>query len=172
MDNTEKRVADTILQKPYKIEIGGATYEVAPPSIATLIIASSLISQLPIINMDAKNVLMESLRVAKDCKILGKIVATLILGADNLVEEKIIVEKRFFGILRKETKIIIDNQQILSNKILKKLTPKQVNNITIDILHRMEVGDFFGLTASLIEVNLTKPTKDLTGKAEMIVSGQ
>lgn len=168
----EKKVADTILQKPYKVEVGGVTYEVAPPSIATLIIVSSLIAQLPAIKIDEKNVLMESLKVAKDCKVIGDIVATLILGADNLEEEMVVVEKRLFGIVRKESKLIVDNQRVLSDKILKKLTPRQVNNTTIDILNRMEVGDFFGLTASLIEVNLTKPTKDQEGIAEMIASGQ
>lgn len=168
----EKKVADTILQKPYKVEVGGVTYEVAPPSIATLIIVSSLIAQLPAIKIDEKNVLLESLKVAKDCKVIGDIVATLILGADNLEEEMVVVEKRLFGIVRKESKLIVDNQRILSDKILKKLTPRQVNNTTIDILNRMEVGDFFGLTASLIEVNLTKPTKDQEGIAEMIASGQ
>lgn len=172
MDNIETKVADTILQKPYKVEIGGVTYEVAPPSIATLVIVSSLIAKLPQVNLNEKNVLLETLRVAKDCSVLGDIVAVLILGADNLKEEIVIVEKHLFGIIRKKTKAVIDNQYLLSKEILNKLTPRQVNNTTIEILNRMEVGDFFGLTASLIEVNLTKPTKDLTGTAEMIVSGQ
>jgi hypothetical protein len=167
----ENRVADTILQKPYKVEVGGVTYEVAPPSIATLVIVSSLVAKLPQVNLNEKNILLETLKVAKDCSLLGDIVATLILGADNLEEEKVIVQKRCFGIIREEVKIKIDNQHILSDKILKKLTPRQVNNTTIEILNRMEVGDFFGLTASLIEVNLTKPTKQV-GIAEMTVSGQ
>jgi hypothetical protein len=167
----EKKVADTILQKPYKVEVGGVTYEVAPPSIATLVIVSSLIAKLPQVNLNEKNILLETLKVAKDCSLLGDIVATLILGADNLEEERVIVQKRLFGIIREEVKIKIDNQHILSDKILKKLTPRQVNNTTVEILNRMEVGDFFGLTASLIEVNLTKPTKQV-GIAEMTVSGQ
>lgn len=45
-DNIEGLVSDTILQKPYSIQIGQETYEVAPPSIATLILASELISQI------------------------------------------------------------------------------------------------------------------------------
>lgn len=167
----EKKVADTILQKPYKIEIGGVTYEVAPPSIATLVIVSGLVAKLPQANLNEKNILLETLRVAKDCSLLGDIVATLILGADNLEEERMIIQKRYWGIVRKEVKVKIDNQRILSDKILKKLTPRQVNNTAIEILNRMEVGDFFGLTASLIEVNLTKPTKQV-GTAEMIASGQ
>jgi len=90
------------------------------------------------------------------------IVATLILGADNLKEEKKIVKKSFLGLRRKECTVIIDNQAILADKILKKLTPKEVSKITLEILNRMEVGDFFGITASLIEINLLKQTKDPT----------
>lgn len=80
-DNIEGLVSDTILQKPYSIQIGQETYEVAPPSIATLILASELISQLPKVELDKSLVTFESLRIAKDCKVLGDIVATLILGA-------------------------------------------------------------------------------------------
>lgn len=167
----ENKVSDTILQRPYRIDIGGEPYEVAPPSIATLVIVSGLIAQLPQIEMDKKNVMMESLRIAKDCEIIGDIVATLILGAENLIEEREIVQKRCLGIIREKVKVTIDNQHILSKKILRRLTPHQVNKITLDILNRMEIGDFFGLTASLIEVNLTKPTKQV-GIAETTASGQ
>lgn len=84
MDNIETKVADTILQKPYRVQVGEETYTVAPPSIATIILASELIAQLPGLKLDTKQVMFESLFVAKDCKVLGDIVATLILGADNV----------------------------------------------------------------------------------------
>ena len=64
-DNIEGLVSDTILQKPYSIQIGQETYEVAPPSIATLILASELISQLPKVELDKSLVTFESLRIAK-----------------------------------------------------------------------------------------------------------
>lgn len=171
MDNIEKKVADTVLQKPYCVQIGEETYKVAPPSIATIILASELIAQLPGLKLDNKQVMFESLFVAKDCNILGEIVATLILGADNLTSEEEIIEKHCFGLIRRKKKVQVDNKAILSDKILKKLSPSKVNTITISILNRMEIGDFFGLTASLIEVNLIRPTKPME-EAEMIVSGQ
>ena len=72
--------------------MGVESYIVAPPSIATLILASELIAQLPGLKLDSKQVMFEYLFVAKDCKVLGEIVATLILGADNLTSEKEIIE--------------------------------------------------------------------------------
>lgn len=171
MDNIEKKVADTVLQKPYCVQIGEETYKVAPPSIATIILASELIAQLPGLKLDSKQVMFESLFVAKDCKVLGEIVATLILGADNLTSEEEIIETHWFGLIRKKKKVLVDNKAILSDKILKKVAPSRVNSIAISILNRMEIGDFFGLTASLIEVNLIRPTKAVK-EAETIVSGQ
>lgn len=171
MDNIETKVADTILQKPYRVQVGEETYTVAPPSIATIILASELIAQLPGLKLDTKQVMFESLFVAKDCKVLGDIVATLILGADNLTSEEEIIEKHCFGLIRRKKKVQVDNKVILAEKILKKLPPSRVNSITLSILNRMEIGDFFGLTASLIEVNLIRPTKPKE-EAETIVSGQ
>ena len=166
MDNIEKKVADTVLQKPYCVQIGEETYKVAPPSIATIILASELIAQLPGLKLDSKQVMFESLFVAKDCRVLG---------ADNLTSEKEIIEieKHCFGLIRKKKKkvVVVDNKAVLSDKVLKKIPPSRVNSITISILNRMEIGDFFGLTASLIEVNLIRPTKPME-EAETIVSGQ
>lgn len=156
----ENKTADTILQKPFTVAVGGETYEVAPPTIATLIEVSRLTAKMPKTNLVKENILMSSLNVAKDCEPIGAIVATLILGADNLTEKKKVVKKSFFGLRSKEQVLTIDNQAILADKILKKLTPKQVNKIIIEILNRMEVGDFFGITASLIEINLLKQTQE------------
>ena len=160
-DNIEGLVSDTILQKPYSIQIGQETYEVAPPSIATLILASELISQLPKVELDKSLVTFESLRIAKDCKVLGDIVATLILGAENITTEATVVQKSLFGLVRTRKKVTIDNRAVLSDKILKQISPSKVNALTLKIINRMEIGDFFGLTASLIEINLLKPTKAL-----------
>lgn len=169
----EELVSDAILQKPYSIQIGQNTYKVAPPSIATLILASELISQLPKVELDKSLVTFESLRIAKDCKVLGDIVATLILGAENITTETTIVQKSLFGLKRKRIKVTIDNRAVLSEKILKQLSPSKVNALTLKIINRMEIGDFFGLTASLIEINLLRPTKAVEAvPKETIASGQ
>ena len=142
-DNIEGLVSDTILQKPYSIQIGQETYEVAPPSIATLILASELISQLPKVELDKSLVTFESLRIAKDCKVLGDIVATLILGAENITTEATVVQKSLFGLVRTRKKVTIDNRAVLSDKILKQISPSKVNALTLKIINRMEI--FSGL---------------------------
>lgn len=46
----ESRVASAILERNVgNIEIEGVTYEIAPPSIATLIVVSEFIASLPIV---------------------------------------------------------------------------------------------------------------------------
>lgn len=73
MDNIETKVADTILQKPYRVQVGEETYTVAPPSIATIILASELIAQLPGLKLDTKQVSLNpclSLRTVRCLQIL------------------------------------------------------------------------------------------------------
>ena len=160
METIENRTANAVLQEPVEIEIAGEIYKAAPPSIATLILASSAISKLPQINLDSENIASESLYIAKDCEILGEIIAVLILGAKGLKETK----KMFFGLKTKE----IDHKAILTDKILKELTPKQVNEVLVKLLAGMDIAFFFATTNSLIEINLLRKTK----KRETIVSGQ
>ena len=91
----EAKVADAILQEPIVVTIDGTRFEVAQPTIATLIKASKYISYLPAFDIEATDVLSEVLRNAKDCKIIGKIVATLILGARRLAENRIVSQTRY-----------------------------------------------------------------------------
>jgi len=80
----ESKTAEAILERKKQITIGDQTYEVAQPTMATLILVSELVSQLPQTRMDPENILTETLRVAKDCRILGDIIAVLILGEENI----------------------------------------------------------------------------------------
>lgn len=166
----EEKAADAILQKPFCVEIGGVTYDVAPPSIATLIEVSRLTTELPGEYINDRNLLQETLRIARDCGAIGDILATLILGAKGLVREETVEKRRLFGLVKDVSTVKVDARKELAERILKELTPQEANLMTLEILDKMQVGDFFGLTASLIEVNLLAPTK--TGKAETIASGQ
>ncbi|MCX6222485.1 MAG: hypothetical protein NTZ69_16055 [Bacteroidia bacterium] len=86
----ETKAADTILEKPKGVTIGAKTYTVAPPTVRTLIEASKLIAQLPAIKLDTGNVLMESMAIAKDCEIMGEILAVLIMGAKTQKKQSIL----------------------------------------------------------------------------------
>jgi hypothetical protein len=166
MDTPEQKTAQTVLQQPEEITVGGETFSVAPPSIATLILASAEISKLPHVKLDSENILLESLAVAKNCRVLGDVTAILILGAKGLTGKRKVIEtvekRRFFGFLKEtesvETEIVIDRKADLSRKLLEDVTPRELFSMTIRMLNTMQVSDFFGFTTSLIEVNLLRQT--------------
>jgi hypothetical protein len=182
MDTLETKTADAVLQQPVEVEIGGKTYEVAPPSIATLILASAAVSKLPKISLDGENIASESLYIAKDCEALGEIVAILILGAKGITETVKAVEtvekRRFFGLVKKEEKVEkeeriekeeeTDRKSILAKEILTELTPRQLSDMLGKLLAGMDLAFFFATTNSLIEINLLRKTKE----TETTASGQ
>lgn len=149
----EKQVSEALLQEKKVVRLGGADYEVAPPTIATLVKVSELVATLPGQSLDNGKVLGETLRIAKDCKALTDIVAVMIQGvqkpANRLSFHKSDLQK-------------------LSQKLLYTASPVEIKDAMMDLLGHLEVGDFFGLTAFLLEVGITKMTR----KAETTASGQ
>lgn len=175
MKSIEQKVSETVLQKKHNVVIGGATYEVAPPSIATLILVSELVTRMPDYEPDREYILRDALVVAKDCKVLGEIVAVLVLGADGLIQERKETKTYLFGAIKKEKTVSFDAKACISNTVLHQMSPKKVNEMVIDLLETMEIADFFQLTASLREVNLIRRTKEAektTTKTETIASGR
>ena len=166
---TEQRVAETILEKGQTIQIGTKTYTVAPPTTATLIAVSELVAQMPAIKTDPNNIAAETLRIAKDCRILGDIIAVLILGERNLQQTRKTEKKRFFGLLIETKEETYDAKAELAKTILQETSPKQLNSALVALLQGMEIADFFGLSTSLIEINLLKETR---GVEETTASGQ
>ena len=78
----QAKVADTIMQRPSEVRLGGKVYRVAPPSIGTLILVSDMISRLPEDTPTRKGREKEDiLAVAKDFGLVPEILAALILGA-------------------------------------------------------------------------------------------
>lgn len=180
---TEQRVGDTILQQPHKITVGLRTYTVAPPTVATLILASEAISTLPHIDMDNDNLVEESLNVAKDCRPLGEIMAILILGAQGLKEMRTVKEdverdvprtvlkSYLWGLIKRpvevserrtesvEKVVEVDRKKELADEILNTYTPRELHLLFASLLKDLQLADFFGLTTFLTGVNLLRPTK-------------
>lgn len=163
----EQKVSETVLQQSEKITVGENNYKVAPPSVATLILASEAVSHLPKLKLDTEKVVEESLSVAKDCRALGDIIAILILGAKHLTEvvkTREIKEKRYLcGLFRRkyevEGEITIDRKAELSKEILESLSPTELYILCVSLLQKMQIQDFFGLTTFLTEINLLRQTK-------------
>lgn len=151
----EQFVAETILQDSTVINIAGKDYNVAPPSVATLIEASALISRIPDLVIDEdKDIMSSVLANAHKCDFLGDLAAVLILGKRNLKG----VKKSFYGLLKRP----VDNKEILSKIILEQLDAEELQRLIVELLQRMKVSFFFSTTIFLKEVNLIKPTKETT----------
>lgn len=162
-DTIEKKVAEAILQQPIEISVGTHTYTIAPPSIATLIMASEAVSRLPHLKLDTEKVVEETLSVAKDCRAMGEIVAILILGAKRLRERNVRRVKRqyrlFRGLIKFCTYKDVDEKEQLTDELLETLTPEELYLLLAQILTKMQIQDFFGLTTFLCEINLLRQTK-------------
>lgn len=174
MESIEKKVTDAILQRSsLNIEIEGNVYPIAPATPATLILVSELVADMPEINTDAENLLFETLRTAKDCKVIGTIVATLILGAKRIKENNVItvpyrVQTSSFSWrkLRKVTSYKTVAKEMtelehLSGIILENCNPTLISEIVSKRLMDMGISDFFGLTTSLSAANLIRKTREV-----------
>lgn len=174
MESIEKKVTDAILQRSsLNLEIEGKVYPIAPATPATLILVSELVAEMPEIKTDAENLLFETLRTAKDCKVIGSIVATLILGAKRIKENNVITVphriqtscfswKKFRRVASYKTvNKEMTELEYLSDIILENCTPSVISEIVSKRLLDMGISDFFGLTTSLSAANLIKRTREV-----------
>ena len=172
-ESVEQQVADTIMEKPVsQVKLGGQTYLIAPPTLGTLILISKYVQELPPAPADTKelNILKEVLKNAKDCKVIGKIIATLILGAKRVLEyHKVPVQittqemklRWFWKPRRMQTTEYIPEVIYLRDLILDELSPKEAHELVAKALMDLQLPDFFGLTTSLTTANQLKPTREV-----------
>lgn len=159
----ESRVTSAILERSIaKIEIDGKTYDIAPPSLATLILVSEIISTLPIVENTQDNEMRtySVLHHARNYKALGDIAAVLILGAKVVLddERKQNKPRHWYSFKRKKPVSLCAE---LAQKILENVRPSVLFNCIIQRLKDNEVGFFFLIITSLSEANLLKPTKEI-----------
>lgn len=152
----EQRTAEAVLQKPKEVTVGGRRYTIAPPSIATLILASEAVSHLPALRMDGEEVVEEVLRNAKDCAAIGELTASLLLGAKRIREGRH-RRRTLRDILCGRRRVT--EQEALARELLEDLSPRDLYKLLSECLVEMQLQDFFGLTTFLTEINLTRPTK-------------
>ena len=162
----EQRVAAAILQKATdSIEIGGEVYPIGDPSIATLILVSEIISTLPVVDKVPKEqVVYAALHHAKDFGKLGDLCAILILGANNLTEEREATEyERFCWFFRRKVKrnVVVDRKSALAREISLNVRPSVMFDCIIRRLQDMEIASFFAIITSLSEANVLKPTREV-----------
>lgn len=149
MGTIEQQVSETLLQQTETIMLGKHKYKVAKPTIATLIATSASISEMPQINISEDNVVADVLRNAKDTTVIGKIVATMVVGVRKGVDPLSAMLNR----------IKIHKCQ---RRVLNTLTPSELIKLVYQLFGKMQLSDFFGLIAFLSGVNIAKPTKATT----------
>ena len=173
MENIEKKVTDAILQRAESFVLDGVEYTITPPTPATLILISELVSTMPVVDRKASNILYEVLATAKDLSVIGKIVATLILGAKRIKERRYVTIqdetetkrwswKRLRFVTSRttiETKVL--EVDYLAERLLNEVTNETLVHIVSKRLGMMQIGDFFELTTSLSEANQLKRTKEV-----------
>lgn len=142
----EERTAQTLLEQEKEVIVGGKKYYMAPPTIATLSLASAEIGKLPIIDKDLKGeeMLYEALKYARNGKTIVEIATILIMGAKKYLRHRKCIFRTKTDRLRKA----------LSNE-----SPKKLDEVIGLCLMSMQIHDFFLLTTFLSNVNLTRPTK-------------
>lgn len=161
----ESRVAATILERTVStLEIDGVTYNIAPPTIGTLILASEIVSFFPQIDtVDDKQRIFMALFKAKDFKMLSDLAAVLILGSKRLTEEReVTVEKRhLFGLIKRKHRVkqTVDLRAELAKKILDNVRPSVLFEVIVKRLRDNDIMTFFAITTSLNAANILKPTK-------------
>lgn len=151
----EQQVADTILQKTESVRIGAREYTFAQPTASTVIAVSAAVSKMPRVELDDKNVLTETLRVARDCSPIGEILAYLLCGSKGYFSR---------GLKKKWLEYKIRK---MSARLLERHTPNELKTLSVTLLAKTDLASFFELSTFLTEINLLKATK-----VETTASGQ
>ena len=68
-------------------------------------------------------------------------------------------KKWFLGLFTRRVKETIDRKAELSKFLLEELDTTQMNRLIFELLKDFNLGDFFGTTTFLIDINLLRPTK-------------
>ena len=147
-NSIESQSADVVFNRRMVVTVGERTFTLPRPTMATLIAASEVIAELPNRQLDPEKIVTESMAVATSCEPIGRIAAILLLGARKGKSSSVLKEALWRARTRR-----------YGRELLRSLTPDEMKDLIIGILNGAKVGDFFGLTTSLIEVNLLRRTK-------------
>lgn len=158
----ENKTADTILQKPIELKVGGNVYYVAKPTLATLIEVSRCISMLPKVGKIDNNEVIPFIlsNASKYGRILAHIAAILIVGIGN--DKKTSKNKnkwkiRWFQKKKRQSKIDLMTEEIMNNA-----SCKEISEIISGALSYQGIGFFLSTIISLSGANVIEKTKSET----------
>lgn len=157
----EKKVSDTILQKPIEVKFGEKSYQIARPTLATLIEVSKYASELPAEeNIEKDNIVPYILNEAKGVGlILARITAVLIIGGQNIRKTRVRRLKRKFAWINfyeEEEKSNVDD---LAEEIVKNASCEELSNVISLALSHQNIGFFLSIIISLKGANISQQKK-------------
>lgn len=158
----EEKVAQTLLEEPTTIIIGGEAYKVAPPSIITLVRASKYISKIPADTIDENNIFGSIVHKAEDYENIAWAISVIVLGND-FTEVETYPKWQFW----KRKKSITKGENLV--KKLMKTPITEVTDAFFKVLGQIDIRAFFVITTSLKGMMITKPTKEV--ETETTASG-
>lgn len=150
----EEQVAQTLLEEPTTVTIGGEAYKVAPPSIFTLVRASKYISKIPTDTISEGNIFGSIIHNAEEYENIAWAISAILLG------------KKFTEILtypkwqfwRKKNNVT--KGEMMAKKLIN--TPiTEVSAAFFKVLGQIDIRAFFVITTSLKGMMITKPTKEV-----------
>ena len=150
----EEKVAQTLLEEPTTIIIGGEAYQVAPPSIITLVRASKYISKIPTDTISEGNIFGSIIHNAEEYENIAWAISVIVLGND-FTEVETYPKWQFWRKNKNITK-----GETLAKKLMK--TPiTEVTDAFFKVLGQIDIRAFFVITTSLKGMMITKPTKEV-----------
>ena len=150
----EEQVAQTLLEEPTTVTIGGEAYQVAPPSIFTLVRASKYISKIPTDTISEGNILGSIIHNAEEYENIAWAISVILLGKDFTQ----IVTYPKWQFWRKKKNVT--KGELLAKKLIN--TPNtEVSAAFFKELGQIDIRAFFVITTSLKGMMITKPTKEV-----------
>ena len=150
----EEQVAQTLLEEPTTVTIGGEAYKVAPPSIFTLVRASKYISKIPTDTISEGNIFGSIIHNAEEYENIAWAISAILLG--KKFTEIVTYPKWQFW--RKKNNVT--KGEILAKKLIN--TPiNEVSSAFFKVLGQIDIRAFFVITTSLNGMMITKPTKEV-----------
>lgn len=164
----EEKTADALLERSQPFVLGDKTYELAPPTLATLILVSEELAKLPseLFDFDEKtdSPVVIPLRTARHAHGLSRALARIIVGA----RPKLSPWQRVQRVAHSICPWLVSAPDVVERLAIEIERSTSIQALALSFVgltHRLEVHDFFSFTTFLSALRVTKPTRRVETKA-------
>lgn len=146
---TEQKTADTILQRTYRVRIGGRSYRARRPSLGALIELSEHVSLLPRFSDEERgtaDIVSYAMSQARYCRPLADIAVIVLLGSRSGCPVWLLP-------------LYALRATFIRRRFMRRATGGDLSAMVSEFIKRSQVGDFFASTAFLSALDMTRETK-------------